>query len=213
MELSSKPCKKFPHLLGLTSIAIPIFSAFQYFNIFYFGLLKSEAVVFIFGYCLTLIYCVFVFWYFKNILIRLLLISVYLGLLTSTPNSIATLIEPASFLIRPPVNSGAGVDYGYERVADTLGYLWMGLVCGGFVGCGLAIWIKSLRRIDLSRKVIIIPCAAGFLISLACINLFLYGIYWIGIILIGIAIFIMIAVTASYHTSFTDINPHDFWNK
>jgi hypothetical protein len=194
----SKLFTTLPFLLIFSPILMLIFSMLNYFNIFYFGLLYSEVFVFIIGFALTFLYTFFVYFKHKNIFIRFLVVLLFLVLLITSLSFFDEKTEKYDFLIKPIVSSGSETTYKFKKLGAYFDYLLSGSFFGSLVGFGTRGWIRKLRQINLSKKLAVtISLFVGLLVSLSGINLIFLGDFYISLVLIGIAIFIVITVTVS----------------
>lgn len=201
MNFLPKLFVKLPFLLILTPVLMLIFGMINYFDIFYFGLLYSEVFIFIIGFMLTCLYTFYVYFKYKNIFIRFLAVLLFLALLITILRFFDEKIEKYDFLIKPIVSSGSETSYKFKKLGAYFDYLFFGSFFGSLVGFGVGSWIKKLRQINLSKKLAVtISLFVGLLVSLSGINLIFLGDFCISLVLIGIAIFIVIAVTLGLKT-------------
>jgi hypothetical protein len=196
----SKLFTTLPFLLIFTSILMLIFSMINYFDIFYFGLLYSEAFIFMISFTLTCLYTFFVYFKHKNMFIRFLMVLLFLVVLITILNFFDEKTEKYDFLVKPIVSSGSETSYKFKKLGTyfdyLLDYLLSGSFFGSLMGFGAGGWIRKLRQINLSKKLAVtISLFVGLLVSLSGINLIFLGDFYISLVLIGIAIFIVITVT------------------
>lgn len=200
MLYPSNPSIRFPYLLLLASLLMPLFGFFNAFDIFYFGLLKSDAFAFVSGYVTTSL-CTFILNLYKTHWFRRFVIALlFLVILVTLSNSTREIFSTHDLLIEPTIGRGIErkQDIPIDQPDQVVEFLIISWFFGSLVGFGSGIWIKKLECTIwpkwLSRT---IPILVGFLVSVAGINMFLLGNLYFTFSLIFIVIFIVTGVTAN----------------
>jgi hypothetical protein len=193
MFSSPKPRVTFPYLLVLTSVLMPAFGILNGFDVFYFGLLKSEALAFLSGFLMASIWMFFIVFRQMPILLKISLNLLGLLLLAIIFNLMQGLIDNSHFAVNPTVATGI------EAKEENLLFVSTGYFFGSLIGFGVGNWIKSLRSTNLSKRLsIIAPLVFGVMVSTAGLNMFFLGNFYFTVVLtvIGISFSLIVSMIA-----------------
>jgi hypothetical protein len=181
----------------LASVLMPIFGIVNGLDVFYFGLLRSEAFAFLIGFFTASIYTFFIaFRQQMRLLIRILLILLGLLFLAFIFHSMEGLINDSEFAVKPTVSAGSKIKVG--------GFLFLsvGYFFGTLVGSGTGNWIKKLQSTNLSDRLSkIIPLITATIISTAGINMFFLRSFTFTLVLTLTGILISIGVSIAAQKS------------
>lgn len=133
---------RLPWLLIVAFVFMILFAGANSVDIFYFGLLKSEAFAFVAGFAAASACALTIAFRQMHWRIKLLIFLLVLAALAAIFNSILSLTNSTQLLVKPIVGSG-------DRESAASYFLVTGWILGILVGSGTANLLKSLRRTNL----------------------------------------------------------------